>query len=209
MPVLIKDDKFILFIHVPKTGGSFVELFFKHNGYKIAYLDRGLNVPNLNDIRLCSPQHMHAPILRETFDLDKFDHIFMSVRHPVKRLLSEYRMRLDPLYPVDFNDWFTDIFEEYQKNPYVNDNHIRPQHEFWIEGARVFKQEDKFAASWAAEVEREFNLTFPRKVFGSAESSQKKRRFSIGTDAIRQENKDKILALYEKDFDVFDYTPTL
>lgn len=207
MPVFAKDDKFILFIHVPKTGGSFVENFFHLNGYAMAYLDRGLREPRFNQVRRVSPQHMHAAMILQEFEMDKFDHIFMAVRHPVKRLLSEYRMRLDPENPVDFNDWFDEIFEEYQINPCVSDNHIRPQWEFVVNGARIFRQEDKFDAAWAATMEKEFGLKFEKKQFGLSESSHAKKPFAKGTDAITQENKDRIMALYEKDFAFFGYKP--
>lgn len=208
MPVLFNQEKVFLYIHVPKTGGSFVEIFFNKNGYKLGYLDRGLATPNLNKYRRCSPQHMEAALLRQTFRLEKFDGIFMTVRHPVKRIISEYRMRLDPEEPEHFNDWFGKIFEEYQEDPYVSDNHIRPQHEFVIEGCAIFRQEDKFDAGWAAKVESLFGIKFNKVFSGVAESSHKKAPYASHASDISAENKEKILKLYKKDFETFGYEPS-
>ena len=207
MPVFAKDGKFILFIHVPKTGGSFIEDFFHQNGYALGLINQGKQSPNFNAIFRTSPQHMHAEQIRLMLDMDRIDHIFMAVRHPVKRLLSEYTMRLDPEAPEDFNDWFDAIYEEYQTNPFVSDNHIRPQWEFEVEGARIFRQEDGFGGKWAATLEREFGLSFPKKFFWRSGASLHKRQFACGTDTITQENKDKILALYARDFKQYGYEP--
>ena len=205
MPIFHKDGKFLLYVHIPKTGGSYIENFFFKNGYDVGMLDRGLHKPFFNKVRLVSPQHMHAELLEATLDLTAFDLVFMSVRHPVSRLLSEYRMRLDPANPVDFNDWFADMYEQYLLDPFVSDNHLRPQHEFVLESAHVFKQEEGFDAAWADRLEAEFGLEFHSKEFARSETSQHKIPFSKSTDQISAENKSKILELYQKDFDLFGY----
>lgn len=205
MPVFATEEKFILYVHVPKTGGSFVENFFHRNGFGIAYIDRGMRKPDFNEVRVVSPQHMHAEMLAWTFDLSKFSSIFLTVRHPLARLLSEYRMRLDTKEPIDFNEWFEDIYAQYLDDPFVNDNHIRPQHEFMVEGALVYRQEDKFDAKWADLVEKDLSVHFPKRVFSVSESSHRKKPFSRGTDAITKTNQDKILSLYERDFSMFGY----
>jgi hypothetical protein len=150
---------------------------------------------------------MEADLLARTFRLEKFDGIFMTVRHPIRRIFSEYRMRLDPEAPEDFNEWFARIYDEYQEDPYVSDNHIRPQHEFYIKGCSVFRQEDGFDAEWARKCQKIFGIKFARMVKGRAESSHKKLAFATGTDDVSSENKKKILELYAKDFDQFGYEP--
>ena len=41
MPLFTKGDRSVLYIHVPKTGGTSIEHFFLSNGYAAEYLDTG------------------------------------------------------------------------------------------------------------------------------------------------------------------------
>ncbi|MGH2617880.1 MAG: sulfotransferase family 2 domain-containing protein [Thermomicrobiales bacterium] len=145
MPVFRKGDKSILFAHVPKSGGSSVEQIFANSGYTTSYRDArgGRQTPNW--LRRCSPQHMHASLLAETFRLERFTAIFMTVREPIARFRSEYAMR-------NFRDLRTDgpavarwadiVFREYVTNPYHLDNHLRPQSDFYLTGSRVYRLEN-------------------------------------------------------------------
>ncbi len=110
MPIFTKNKIHILYVHIPKTGGSSVEGLFKKNKWQLSYLDKGGKKggkpDSLNSIRQCSPQHMHLEMLQTIFDLEKIDYIFMTVRHPVDRLISEYRMRKGSQKGLTLADWF-------------------------------------------------------------------------------------------------------
>jgi len=109
MPVFFRGSYRILFIHVPKAGGTSIEAFFEANGFKTAYLDRGGSPESLNAVRRCSPQHMHAALLEALFDPDMFDYVFMTVRHPVRRLLSKVVMELGAAASVTrLEQWIAD-----------------------------------------------------------------------------------------------------
>lgn len=207
MPIFVKDDKFILYVHVPKTGGSYIELLFQNNGFALAYYDRGVRKPTLNTVRHCSPQHMHATMIEAIFDPDAFDHAFMTVRHPIERLMSEYRMRLSRENPVDINDWIGHMIDGYEEDAFLLDNHIRPQSEFFMPGIRTFKQEDGFDDAWAREIETEFSINLEQPVSQQAKSSESKKSVAQGTSEISPENRGRILRLYERDFELFDYKP--
>ncbi|NNE53693.1 MAG: sulfotransferase family 2 domain-containing protein [Sulfitobacter sp.] len=144
MPIFFTEAEAILYVHVPKTGGSSVEALFLSSGYEVYFLHTQFAA--ITRTMACSPQHYHADLLRNCFKLDQFDLIFMTVRHPVDRALSEYRMRNPEGDAPDA--WIMEVLERQVADPFHLDNHLRPQVEFHVPGARVFRQEDRFDADW-------------------------------------------------------------
>ena len=81
-----------------------------------------------------------------------FDYVFMTVREPIARLKSEFHYRTRGAgrgsafrqlrVPISFDAWVRWTLARYRKDPYVWDNHVRPQHEFLAFGAEVFRLED-------------------------------------------------------------------
>jgi hypothetical protein len=141
MPVFTKNAIKVLYVHVPRTAGSSVQKYFETNGYEVSYFDEGAR--NLYK-GLCASQHIEAKLILEEFDLSEFQYIFSVFRDPVERLVSEYKWRCSEggeRYP-DFPYWVEWIFRCYEENNYVNDNHIRPQHEFYFEECEVFDFND-------------------------------------------------------------------
>lgn len=146
MPIFSHGGRNVLFVHVPKTGGTAIENFFRHSGVVAVSLLSGalhgaerLGFP-------CSPQHFHAEILENLFDARLFARRIAVVRHPVDRLASEYRMRVrgriarEKPYPA-FAPWVTASFARTDENPYHRDNHFRPQVAFVDAGTEVFRYE--------------------------------------------------------------------
>lgn len=137
MPVFTKDNQKILYVHVPKTAGSSVLELFKENGYEVSYFDEGSIKPYKG---LCGSQHIHAELIKQEFNLADFSYIFSIYRDPVERLISEYTWRCSKggqKYP-SFKYWVELIFDLYEQNNYVNDNHIRPQSEFYFDECDVY-----------------------------------------------------------------------
>lgn len=130
MPYFEYEDKRILFVHIPKTGGTTIEKWLQ----------------NLSPIRCfnlkappslkCSPQHLTYEDLNAIFGEDYFDYCFTIVRNPYERLASEYRWRVQknkqagnaPL-PA-FSTWVSENIATYEANQWILDNHLRPQTEF-------------------------------------------------------------------------------
>lgn len=136
MPIYNTSKGNALFIHIPKAAGTTVENALSSN--YVGLLNRkfrGKYFP-------CSPQHFHSEVLEDIFDVDSFFYIFALVREPIDRLFSEYKFRCTFFSESrSFEKWWHEIKEEYQDNPWVLDNHIRPQSEFMLDNTEVFRIE--------------------------------------------------------------------
>lgn len=153
MPVLHVGTKRILYIHVPKTGGSYVEQILGSYG-----VVTGVRFTPAFGGLPCSPQHFHGELLEHIHSADRlevadpFDYVFMTTRDPVERMLSEfaYRRPRGRLATVRarlgiaerFDSWLRATLRAYRRDPFVLDNHVRPQHEFEAFGPEVFRLED-------------------------------------------------------------------
>ena len=143
MPLARLNGRNILFIHIPKAGGTSVEEWLRQScplsfhGSQVAH-----GLP-------CVPQHFHAELLAYLFDKGFIDHSFAVVRNPYWRLLSEYnyrmshRRRREAIFPrPSFGRWITSTLRRYRRDPYVYSNHIRPQVEFVFPETEIFRLED-------------------------------------------------------------------
>ncbi len=153
MPIFRRDGRSILFVHVPKTGGSSVERVFRDSGWSRHLLDGRMGPGTINHLRWCTPQHMHAAMLEANLRLDRFDLVFVLVRDPVARLCSEYlwrnRNRSPKVGQRPVERWARRALTAYERDPFVYDNHLRPQHEFLLPGAEVHRFEDGVDAALA------------------------------------------------------------
>lgn len=142
MPIMIREDASVLFIHIPKCGGSSFEQHMVNRGWRELLSIRGINANNLKFMR-CSLQHLHAELLHRVVRPELFDSIVALVREPVSRLKSEYAwQRKQGITDLNPEEWIEHVFSEFRKDPFVYDNHIRPQHEFLIDKGQVFKLEE-------------------------------------------------------------------
>ena len=142
MPVYLKEGRQPqLFIHIPKTGGSSFSAGMIEAGWREIFSIRGVHANDLS-FAYCSPQHYHAEILESLFDLVRFEKIIAILRDPFARLVSEYCWQLHQgmtgLAPAE---WISVAFRNYSDNPYLYDNHIRPQSDFILKGATLFRLE--------------------------------------------------------------------
>ncbi|MCK6370198.1 MAG: sulfotransferase family protein [Gammaproteobacteria bacterium] len=201
MPVFVKGGTSILFVHIPKTGGRTIESKFQDSGYQLSYID--MEAEGLNRLRWCSPQHMDSSQYIRILDLSKFAFMFAVVREPVSRLKSELGMHLQQNFrnSVEQNDqWVMDALAGYQANPYLYDNHLRPQYEFIAPGVAVFRFEEGLDAI-LAEVERrhpDISLVPGHARIGSrAERSG----FSSSEIALSEDVTRRIRAFYAADYE--------
>lgn len=157
MPLLIKDGQAVLFVHVPRTGGTSVVRWFLSAGWFCSGLDSAqIDDRNAaNWYRRSSPQHLTAKGLVETYDLEKISGIFMFVRDPVDRLISEYHWRHSMTSNSEkpsLNSWWEVMENEFARDPFVLDNHIRPQADFFLPGLT--------AGSFEEDLSEDFLRTF-------------------------------------------------
>ena len=207
MPVFRKQGKAILFIHVPKTGGSAIERVFRDDGWSIDFLDGKVGAGTLNNLRRCTPQHMHARPLRQTFVLRRFDEIFLIVRDPVARLRSEYvwrhrkQDRIDPRAAA-VDAWTLRTFASYRRNNFLFDNHVRPQSDFVVPGATIHHFENGLN-SVISDLNKRLDLdlpTVPPHVRSGSEQG-----VSSSAVEILEKTERRIRAFYREDYQRFGY----
>lgn len=148
MPLFRINNKNVLFIHVPKTGGTSIECALSQLGLMGFHSRNGKQLKSALDgpfSRGLPLQHFHAPLLEACFDESLIDYAFMIVREPLERLISEYRHsramgRLDAQMP--FSPWLRFSLLAARLDPTFRNNHLRPQSEFACFRADVFRFED-------------------------------------------------------------------
>lgn len=146
MPVFKHGGRCVLFVHIPKTGGTSIEKFFKVRKVKVGLSSQALHGPGRHGFP-CSPQHFHIEVLAEMFPAGFFDARLAVVRHPVDRVLSEYRHRMGILIrngksTPSFEKWLRAGFRRVSKDPYFKDNHFRPQTGFLDRQTEVYRFEN-------------------------------------------------------------------
>lgn len=142
MPIFEKNDRYILFLHIPKAGGTTLEHILMANGWHMHLFEGGEGLSNLNPALKCSPQHWHWSIIRDIVNIDKFLVSFCIIRHPMRRIMSEFSWRKKYFgIGEDADTWINYALDTYSNNPFVHDNHIRPQSDFVADRLKVFKIE--------------------------------------------------------------------
>jgi len=133
------EDRLFYFAHIPKTGGSSVETAMRAAGAV-----RALHYHKRLKYLSCSLQHMQAELFDIFVPPAFYEAGFCVTRYPVARLVSEYRWRqtLDHV-KEPFDIWVRKQLKAYAKDPYILDNHIRPQHEFVGQKIEVLRFEDR------------------------------------------------------------------
>jgi hypothetical protein len=136
MPLARIGDKILFFTHIPKTGGSSVEAYLDLKGAVALRFKRRMGWSET------TAQHMEARIHTRLVPDGFYDASFAVLRDPVARMVSEYRYRCDRYDGQrPFPAWVRAAFDAYGRNPYVYDNHIRPQAEFLRPGMVLFRLE--------------------------------------------------------------------
>ena len=141
MPIFSINNKRVLFIHIPKTGGTSIENWLSNFGEMQFYQ------PGIPTFMKCTPQHLTFNDINILFGADYFDLIFAVVRNPYERLVSEYIFRTAGQLKtfkkrVDFSDWLMLHLTKAKQNKHHFDNHLRPQTDFVNEQMKVFKLEN-------------------------------------------------------------------
>lgn len=142
MPLARINGRILHFIHIPKTGGTALENYMKSVG-SVSLLDER----NFGWSK-CTAQHLHAdlhlPLIPDGFA----DATFGVIRDPLQRMLSEYEFRRSfrPNEFPPFERWLPTSLQEYGEDPYLLDNHMRPQVAFFRPGMVLFSFADGLEA---------------------------------------------------------------
>jgi hypothetical protein len=148
MPLFRINDRNILHIHVPKTGGTTIEQFMgRFAPMNLHNRGKRLFRPARQSLLAFSLplQHLHGDLLEDMFSPGFFDYSFMIVRDPVERMKSEYRharARNRCLARLPFDHWLRLSLNLAHTSPGYSNNHFRDQASFECLGAEVFRFED-------------------------------------------------------------------
>lgn len=141
MPIFVFGGKKILFIHIPKTGGSSIEKSLSLVSDDCTFYG---SQNSLNE--KCPAQHYQLDVLSKYIDLHDIDYTFAIARNPIARFVSEINYRLEGdgilrlcLKAVFRKRYLKPIFEPGLVfillivaffRPYAFSNHFRSQRDF-------------------------------------------------------------------------------
>lgn len=197
MPLYRNKGRMVLFIHVPKTGGSTVEEVLKsHSAAQGLKYHKRLGYSN------CTPQHIHWEVMKHWVPEGFYDYSFMTVRHPTSRLISEYhwRKKISQKTLPEFDTWIQNQIKSYENNNFTLDNHIRPQHEFSGPKTEIFKLENGLKDPVETAL-RELDAKCGDLQIHHARKSSRE----ILT--IPKSTLEKVIEFYKGDFEKFGYNP--
>lgn len=149
------------------------------------------------------PRHLHADVLERNFPPDLFDYAFMTVRNPVRRLISEYRYQcrkpgLHWQKLLGFDQWFAVSSARARFHADYRENHFRLQTEFRCFGCEVFRIEDGLdrVASRIAEI-----ASLPDAPDVERLNTAPGHRVRVSLRSFQ-----RILDVYSDDFEAFGYS---
>ena len=228
MPLFTKDDKKVIFIHIPKTAGTSIEYAFMDAQYKDKFLiinargDTGNTTP-------CHPQHYQYGLLERFVFPEVGTGIeeFALVRNPFTRCISEY-FWMGGGQPQNYNDTFFEglvkyiesnlksyesnekTWQENKDNFITNnqrfhaDNHWRPQWHFMGVNTKIYKYEE-YGEKVFPELKEKYGLSnLPSKYTNVSLDLGRPSKFP---DSIKltQGFKDLYLKHYKKDHRLYGY----
>lgn len=138
-------ERTFLFIHVPKTGGTAIETYFRGIGLT-GFFDPATYMPVRPYLKV-PPAHYDYGVLNRLYNLDGL-YSFAVVRHPVKRVVSEYKWALEKSTGAashagrSFADYLRLMLENYKRDENVAAGHFKPQIRFVGDKvSKIFKYE--------------------------------------------------------------------
>lgn len=142
MPLALHKGKIIFFAHVPKAGGTSVEIYLERRFGKLSVMDRNKRSGKGGTGLISPATHLSALDLTEMIP-QQADLVFSLVRDPVSKLQSEYRYQtgVSRMSRMSFSTWLHVMMACLRVEPRIYENHIRPQAEMVPEGAEVYHLE--------------------------------------------------------------------
>ena len=134
MPRLVKNNRSLFFVHIPKTGGtSLYANLMRHNVVVEDYNPHKIVFDGV------SSQHLNIQQLKEFYPTQTLMHRFCIIREPWQRTLSAYAYRNKERSFKHFEKWLKKNLYAYTSyKPNVLDNHICPMHLFIDEETKIF-----------------------------------------------------------------------
>lgn len=201
MTVFVKDNKKILYIHIPKTGGTTIKKTFEESGWEVSWFLSGSHkdlslAPS--GVRTYALAHLYYEKLSTVFNLEKdFDYIFTIVRNPYERIVSEYNYR-KAYDKKKFLEWFDDVTKKaIETDMWFNDNHIRLQSDYIGPAINKIYKFEEGHQNILKEIENKFDIKFQ-----NTERNDNKSIKKLSVDGI---DKEIVYNFYKKDFELLGY----
>jgi hypothetical protein len=200
-------EKTFLFIHVPKTGGTAIETYFRAIGLT-GYFDPPTYMPVRPYLKV-PPAHYDYGVMNRLYNLDGL-YSFAVVRHPVRRMVSEYKWAREKstasamLAGMSFADYITFMFEQYSRDENIAAGHFKPQIRFVGDKvSKIFKYEAGLE-NIIGHVLQDVGLKFEGQVKLPVVNS------TSGAKVVPTERDiEAIREFYAEDFAAFGYEPTV
>ena len=200
-------DRYLHFIHIPKTSGTSVCNLLEQAGWKKL---KFVQVP-AQVVDICKKtdayKHQHREIWKQ-WDIS-VDYRFAFVRNPYERFVSQCKQiaiaegydSISPAYVLEKFKVYLDLIKT--NGLHQDDNHIRPQHEFIDENTAIFRMEDQREAFllWC----RERDIISKDISFNHLNNSLKNEPLTIVHWPLVPDLHAMFLGLYGEDFEKFGY----
>ena len=216
------DKNKIIFVHIPKTGGTSIESYLNLKTKDKAKFEKiGYGVKIFNNKKKAL-QHLTADEIKNFIGTDKFNKMFSFtiVRNPYSKIVSEFSHFLHlsgPKYhgvesPLRVNDQIIDNFDDflhhidnivtnklYDQNVFFD--HFKPQSEFTQDSNNDNLIDKIYKFENLDEVKQMLKRNYPKdcSIFPH---SQKRKKKNI---KLSESQKEKIYNIYENDFKLFNY----
>lgn len=198
-------DRVLLFVHVPKTGGTAIENYFSSLGL-LSFYDP-MSYRAVRPFLRIPPTHFDYEMCDRLFRMERL-YSFAIVRNPIDRMISEYRWAVqksnlpDDVRKFSFSEFLGFAFDRYQKDENFLAGHLKPQRRFvGSKLSKVFKYESGLNTI-VTEVFRDNGLELAGEIDIPFVNSSKTHPVRI-TDA----DIESIHRMYSEDFRLFGYSP--
>ena len=203
-------DLNLLFIHIPKTGGSFIADALKNKNYKVTLCQRGISIHDISN-SLFKPPHNKGSLQHQFYStLYKYKNkinidfentkVFSIVRNPYNKIISD----LFWLKLINKKSSPDEIYEII-KNKYLYrddlDNHNQPQYKFITdENNQLIKNIKIFKCETLDILNHQINDFIGVNINLKNENANKDYSYYLNKNSISLIND-----FYKKDFELLDY----
>ena len=195
MAIFTKDNKRVLFLHNPKTGGVSISHIFERSDWKDE-LGSWVGHHKHYASREGSLMHLTYSEITEYYKIEEFDYCFTVVRNPYNRAISEYHWQ-EQHQP--FNEWFVNSINQSEKTNLprkCHDNHFLPQINWTGKHVDVFYFEQGIDVI-GKQIAKRLDTEFLRTDF---HANVKKK-----TITLNDIDKSLVYNAYKQDFEKFGY----
>lgn len=210
MPYFELNGQNILFIHIPKTGGTSIGTYFSNktkqrSEYNLISIKNKVNNVCLQHQLLHDIFNNNLKKFDTTYILSKYNKIFTIVRNPYHRIISHLfftkKLNIDSTID-DCTKELVNRFDKYFNSEMCHDNHIRPQYEFIYDFTNNKLYDNVI-------ILHQENLNEGMQDIGFTDFNIKVNNNKTSIDYnkfLSKINIDLINVFYDKDFEYFGYT---